>query len=83
MTIASVKKPSRKKAKSKIRYSTKFDVGTLHDSGFCQGKEYFRHKDVILYEGDALNEYLFNREFIDLSVASPYMVSLDSRIHFL
>ena len=82
MVVTSVKKPSRKNPKSRIRYSPRFNVGILHDSGFCRGKEYFRHKDVILYEGDSLNEYLFNREFIDLTVTSPpYNVGIQYNSH--
>jgi site-specific DNA-methyltransferase (adenine-specific) len=82
MTVATAKKPSSKKPKSKIRYSTQFNVAMLHDSGFCQGKEYFRRKDIILYQGDALNEYLFNREFIDLTVTSPpYNVGIQYNSH--
>lgn len=82
MTVAIVKKPSPKKSKSKVRYSTVQTIGRLHDSGFCQGNEYFRHKDVILYQGDTLNEYLFNREFIDLTVTSPpYNVGIQYNSH--
>lgn len=82
MTVPKVKKVVSKKSKSKVKYSTAHTAGILHDSGFCQGKEYFRHKDVILYEGDTLNEYLFNREFIDLIVTSPpYNVGVQYSSH--
>lgn len=82
MTSTATKKKLSKKPKSKVRYSTPLTVGALHDNGFCQGNEYFRHKDVIVYQGDALNEYLFNREFIDLTVTSPpYNVGIQYNSH--
>ena len=82
MTVATLKKTSSKKPKSKVKYLTPNTATVLHDSGFCQGKEHFRHKDVNLYQGDCLNEYLFNREFIDLTVTSPpYNVGIQYNSH--
>ncbi|HAJ98654.1 MAG TPA: site-specific DNA-methyltransferase [Bacteroidales bacterium] len=34
-------------------------------------KEYFRHKSTILFQGDVLNQNIFEKEFIDLIVTSP------------
>lgn len=34
-------------------------------------KEYFRHKNIILFQGDVLNSETFEKEFIDLIVTSP------------
>jgi site-specific DNA-methyltransferase (adenine-specific) len=77
MTFATIKKN-----KSKVKYSTSNTTSILKDSGLCQAKEYFRHKDVILFEGDTLNEYLFNREFIDLIITSPpYNVGIEYSSH--
>lgn len=82
MTLSIIKKTSPTKAKSRFKYSIPVSAGVLHDSGLCQGKEYFRHKNVILYEGDTLNEYLFNREFIDLIITSPpYNVGIHYNSH--
>lgn len=70
------------KRKHNVKYVTPATNSLLHDSGFCQAREYFRHKSVILYEGDCLNEYLFNREFIDLTVTSPpYNVGIQYNSH--
>ncbi len=50
----------------------------LRDAGFCQGREHFRQKDVVVFQGDCQNEYLFDREFIDLTVTSPpYNVGIE------
>lgn len=47
-----------------------------------EAKEYFRHKDIILFRGDTLNERLFAREFIDLIVTSPpYNVDIQYNSH--
>lgn len=41
-------------------------------------KEYFRHKDILLIQGNTLNENLFEGEFIDLIVTSPpYNVGIE------
>lgn len=34
-------------------------------------KEYFSHKNILLFHGDILNEELFDKQFIDLIVTSP------------
>lgn len=34
-------------------------------------KEYFRHKNTILFQGDVLNPATFDKEFIDLIITSP------------
>jgi len=82
MTVSTVKKTAIKKSKSKVKYLIPDTSNILHDSEFCTGREYFRHKDVILYQGDALNEYLFNREFIDLIITSPpYNVGIQYNSH--
>lgn len=40
--------------------------------------EYFKHKNIVLYNRDVLNELLFEEEFIDLIVTSPpYNVGID------
>ena len=65
------KKRISRKLKSRIKYPTPSIKNLIQESAFCKGTEYFRHRDVILYQGDALDEYLFNREFIDLPITSP------------
>ena len=41
-------------------------------------KEYFRHKKTVLFQGNSLNNELFDKEFIDLIVTSPpYNVGID------
>ncbi len=41
-------------------------------------KEYLRHKNVLLFQGDCLNNELFDKEFIDLIVTSPpYNVGIE------
>lgn len=41
-------------------------------------KEYFRHKNTLLFHGDILNKELFDKQFIDLIVTSPpYNVGID------
>lgn len=41
-------------------------------------KEYIRHKRVVLFQGDSLNENTFDKEFIDLIVTSPpYNVGIE------
>ncbi|MCH7826979.1 MAG: site-specific DNA-methyltransferase [Bacteroidetes bacterium] len=40
--------------------------------------EYFRHKNIVLFQGDVLEESLFEKEFIDLIVTSPpYNVGIE------
>lgn len=41
-------------------------------------KEYLRHKKVVLFQGNSLNENTFEKEFIDLIVTSPpYNVGIE------
>ncbi|MDR1551847.1 MAG: site-specific DNA-methyltransferase [Prevotellaceae bacterium] len=41
-------------------------------------KEYFRHKNTLLFNNDVLNNNLFDKEFIDLIVTSPpYNVGIE------
>ncbi|MBI4810258.1 MAG: site-specific DNA-methyltransferase [Ignavibacteriales bacterium] len=82
MPIVTKKKRISRKLKSKIKYPTASIRSLIQESTFCKGTEYFRHRDVILYQGDALDEYLFNREFIDLIVTSPpYNVGIQYKSH--
>ncbi len=54
------------------------NIDLLEKLNFGDRKEYFRHKEVILFHGDALNEHSFDREFIDLIITSPpYNVGID------
>ncbi|MDI9311123.1 MAG: DNA methyltransferase [Limnohabitans sp.] len=48
------------------------------DSGVSSRKEFFRHKNTILYQGTVLNSKTFDKEFIDLIVTSPpYNVGIE------
>lgn len=41
-------------------------------------QEYFRHKNIVLFLGNVLNQNLFEKQFIDLIVTSPpYNVGID------
>ncbi len=41
-------------------------------------KEYFKAKDIVLYQGDVLDKNNFKKEFIDLTITSPpYNVGID------
>jgi site-specific DNA-methyltransferase (adenine-specific) len=45
-------------------------------------KEFFRNKNIILFQGDVLNKNLFDKEFIDLIVTSPpYNVDIKYNSH--
>lgn len=45
---------------------------------FCSAKEYFNHKNILLFNRNALDKNLFQKEFIDLIVTSPpYNVGID------
>lgn len=76
--------------KSKIReklgitYEIKDDLAEIdlgrvvHEGNTCPRTEYYRNKNVVLFQGDCLNEDLFDREFIDLIVTSPpYNVGIE------
>lgn len=71
-----------KKIKRNIKYDTPEILGVINDTSLNQAKEYFRHKDIILFEGDTLNEKLFCKEFIDLIITSPpYNVGINYNSH--
>lgn len=58
------------------------NLNIINDSHFSYRKEFFRHKNIILFQGDVLNENLFNKEFIDLIVTSPpYNVDIQYNSH--
>ncbi|GHU31444.1 methyltransferase [Spirochaetia bacterium] len=40
-------------------------------TGAAQNSEYFKQKNAILFNGDVLNPFTFNKEFVDLIVTSP------------
>lgn len=46
-----------------------YDV--LKESSTVYRREYFRHKNSILFKGDVLNPNVFDKEFIDLIITSP------------
>lgn len=51
----------------------------INNVGFeVDNKNPFKHKNVTLFQGDTLNEHLFNEEFIDLIITSPpYNVGIE------
>ena len=50
----------------------------LQDGFISKRNEYYRDKKIILFQGDCLDEKLFNKQFIDLIVTSPpYNVGID------
>ncbi len=50
----------------------------MNDNQIWERKEYYRHRRVALFQGNSLNENLFDKEFIDLIVTSPpYNVGID------
>jgi len=51
----------------------------INNVGFeVDTKNPFKHKNVTLFQGDTLNEHLFNEEFIDLIITSPpYNVGIE------
>jgi len=69
--------------KNRIKYKLpdeKFNI--LNDTSSTYRREFFRHKNVILFQGDVLNENLFDKEFIDLIVTSPpYNVDIQYNSH--
>lgn len=53
-------------------------VSISDESNFGSQKEYFKHKNTLLFHGDVLNSELFDKEFIDLIVTSPpYNVGIE------
>lgn len=43
----------------------------INDPNHGYRKEYYRHKNTLLFHGDTLNDDLFEKQFIDLIVTSP------------
>lgn len=61
---------AKRKLVSKIyKASNTFDI--LKEPTTKLRNEILRHKNIILFQGDSLNENLFDKEFIDLIVTSP------------
>ena len=82
MPIETKKKIVSNKLRLRVKYPTSQIKNLIHENIFCKGTEYFRYRDVILYQGDSTDEYLFNREFIDLIVTSPpYNVGIKYKTH--
>jgi len=65
-----MKKKLNKKEKKKS-YTFQDTTDIIKDNIYCFAKEYFRYKNIILYNDDCLNENLFKKEFIDIIVTSP------------
>jgi site-specific DNA-methyltransferase (adenine-specific) len=64
------------KKTAKYNNENKFDI--LRESTTNLRYEYLRHKNIILFMGNSLNENLFDKEFIDLIVTSPpYNVGIE------
>ena len=50
----------------------------MEEPSFALRKEYLRHKNVLLFQGNVLEADTFDKEFIDLIVTSPpYNVGMD------
>jgi site-specific DNA-methyltransferase (adenine-specific) len=61
-----------------INESTDNNINSLCQPQSKYSKEYFQHKKVKLFQGSALNENTFEKEFIDLIVTSPpYNVGIE------
>jgi site-specific DNA-methyltransferase (adenine-specific) len=53
-------------------------LNMVEEPNYRVRKEYFRHKNTLLFHGDVLNKELFDKQFIDLIVTSPpYNVGID------
>lgn len=64
--------------KEKIIYKPNKSFDVLKETSTIYRKEILRHKNLILFQGDSLEENLFDKEFIDLIVTSPpYNVGID------
>ena len=75
-----VERKSKKKTGGSVKKyeQPKNGVSIFNDTSTSYRNEYFRHKNVILFQGNALNENLFEDEFIDLIVTSPpYNVGIE------
>jgi len=46
-------------------------IDTVKEANHGLKKEYFRHKNTLLFHGNSLHSYLFDKPFIDLIVTSP------------
>jgi site-specific DNA-methyltransferase (adenine-specific) len=69
---------SKIKKKSKTIYSEENNKNLIAEPTNKLRYEYLRHKNIILFHGDSLNENLFEKEFIDLIVTSPpYNVGIE------
>ncbi|MFA5805705.1 MAG: site-specific DNA-methyltransferase [Melioribacteraceae bacterium] len=69
---------SKIKKKSKTIYSEENNKNLISEPANKLRYEYLRHKNIILFQGDSLNENLFEKEFIDLIVTSPpYNVGIE------
>lgn len=74
---------SKIKKTKKVEYKQSFNIfGILKEQPNIYRKEIFRHKNIILFQADVLNENLFDKEFIDLIVTSPpYNVDIKYNSH--
>ncbi|MBK8443475.1 MAG: site-specific DNA-methyltransferase [Sphingobacteriales bacterium] len=53
-------------------------LNAVDEPNYGYRREYFRHKNTLLFHGDILNTELFNKQFIDLIVTSPpYNVGIE------
>lgn len=68
----------KKKSKENKFYKQTDNFDILKESSSSLRYEVLRHKNIILFQGDSLNENLFDKEFIDLIVTSPpYNVGIE------
>jgi len=74
-----LKKTKNKKPRiKKYKYEFIKSVDLLQSPTFSNRFEYYRDNKLILFKGDVLNEYVFDKQFIDLIVTSPpYNVGID------
>lgn len=64
--------------KEKIIYKPNKSFDVLKETSTIYRKEILRHKNLILFQGDSLEENLFDKEFIDLIITSPpYNVGIE------
>lgn len=64
--------------KVKLIYKPNKDFNLFRETSTSYRKEILRHKNVILFQGNSLEENLFDKEFIDLIVTSPpYNVGIE------
>lgn len=60
-----------KRKKENIIYQVSENYDILKEPSSTSRVEILRHKNIILFQGDSLNENLFTKEFIDLIITSP------------